>query len=82
MKIPEYLLADNSQDNPDRIYVVHTIEPRFIVGSYIEDFNTDQKILWISEKPESENEIADLLVAAEEFINNELDNQEDLFDEE
>ena len=81
MSFPKYLLADNSQDNPDRIYVVHTQEPKFIVGFDIEDFNVDQEIDWLSAKPESEDEIADLLVSAEEFLNNELDNQEDIFEE-
>ena len=81
MSLPKYLLADNSQDNPDRIYIVHTQEPEFIVGFDIEDFNIDQEIMWFANKPSSEDEIADLLISAEEFLNSELDNQEDIFEE-
>ena len=80
MDFPKFLLADNSQDNPDRIYVVHTEEPKFIVGFDIEDFNNEQETMWLDTKP-TEDEIADLLVSAEEFLTSELDNQEDLFDE-
>jgi len=80
MEFPKFLLADNSQDNPDRIYVVHTEEPKFIVGFDIEDFNNEQEIMWLNTKP-TEDEIADLLVLAEEFLSKELDNQEDIFDE-
>ena len=81
MDFPKFLLADNSQDNPDRIYIVHTQDPMFIVGFDIEDFNEEQKIMWMNDKPDSEEEIADLLVSAEEFLISELDNQEDIFDE-
>ena len=80
MNFPKFLLADNSQDNPDRIYVVHTEEPKFIVGFDIEDFNIEQEIMWLDAQP-NEDEIADLLVIAEEFLTSELDNQEDIFDE-
>ena len=80
MDFPKFLLADNSQDNPDRIYVVHTEEPKFIVGFDIEDFNNEQETMWLDAKP-TEDEIADLLVLAEEYLTSELDNQEDLFDE-
>ena len=80
MDFPKFLLADNSQDNPDRIYVVHTEEPKFIVGFDIEDFNNEQETMWLDTKP-NEDEIADLLVSAEEYLTSELGNQEDLFDE-
>ncbi len=80
MDFPKFLLADNSQDNPDRIYVVHTEEPKFIVGFDIEDFNNEQETMWLDTKP-IDDEIADLLVSAEEFLTSELDNQEDIFDE-
>jgi len=81
MQLPKFLLADNSQDNPDRIYILHTENPKFIVGFDIEDFNNEQKITWFDSKPESENKIADLLVLAEDFLENELDNQNNIFDD-
>ena len=37
--LPKFLLADNSQEMPDMLYVVHNETPRFIVGSDIEDFS-------------------------------------------
>ena len=30
--LPKFLLADNSQVLPDKIFVVHNEQPRFIVG--------------------------------------------------
>jgi hypothetical protein len=80
MSIPKFLLADNSQVDPDRIYVVHTETPKFIVGFDVEDFDLDQEIMWIDTKPAFQDEIDDLLADAEEFLNDELDNQEELFE--
>jgi hypothetical protein len=79
--IPKFLMADNSQDNPDRLYIVHTQKPSFIVGFDIEDFNLNQDIEWFDGEPDQEV-IADLLVDAEEFLELELSNQEDIFEEE
>jgi len=78
---PRFLMADNSQDNPDRLYIVHTEKPSFIVGFDIEDFNQNQEIQWFDGEPNDEV-VADLLVDAEEFLEAELDNQEDIFEEE
>jgi len=80
MSIPKFLLADNSQVDPDRIYVVHTETPKFIVGFDVEDFDLDQEIMWIDTKPAFQDEIDALLADAEEFLNDELDNQEELFE--
>jgi hypothetical protein len=80
MDLPKFLLADNSQNNPDRLYIVHTQKPRFIVGFDIDDFNTNQNTEWIDPQP-SEKEITELMTLAEEFLTDELDNEEFLFDE-
>lgn len=80
--LPRFLLADNSQESPDTIYVVHTEEPKFIVESDIEDFWSNQEIHWISEAPESPELIKSLLEEAENFLEDEFENQEDLYDEE
>jgi Zn-finger protein len=80
--LPRFLLADNSQESPDTIYVVHTEEPKFIVESDIEDFWSNQEIHWISEAPESQELIKSLLEEAENFLEDEFENQEDLYDEE
>ena len=78
--LPKFLLADNSQEVPDTIFVVHTESPRFIVESDIEDFWENQVIHWIDDDPQNEDFIAELLEEAEEFLENEFDSQEDLYD--
>ncbi|MBL7971820.1 MAG: hypothetical protein JNL03_09900 [Prolixibacteraceae bacterium] len=79
--LPKFLLADNSQDMPDMLYVVHNETPRFIVGSDIEDFSVNQTIYWIDEKPKDKELIAQLLEAAEEFLEAELENQDSYFED-
>jgi len=80
--LPRFLIADNSQELPETIFVIHTDEPRFIVESDIEDFNSNQNIHWIDKQPSKTSLIDDLLADAEDFLNTELENQEDLFDDE
>ena len=80
--LPKFLIADNSQELPNTIFVVHTESPRFIVESDVDDFNGNQVVHWIDEKPESDVVIEQLMDEAEDFLENEFDNQEDLYDEE
>lgn len=80
--LPKFLLADNSQELPNTIFVIHTESPRFIVESDVEDFTKNQIIHWIDEKPESDIVIEQLIEEAEDFLEAEFENQEDLFDEE
>lgn len=80
--LPKFLLADNSQELPDTIFVVHNEYPRFIVESDVDDFWSNQVIHWIDDQPESEVIIEQLLTEAEDFVEEEFDNQEDLYDEE
>jgi hypothetical protein len=80
--LPKFLLADNSQELPDTIFVVHTEFPRFIVESDVDDFGSNQAIHWIDDQPESETLIEQLLSEAEDFMEEEFNNQEDLYDEE
>jgi hypothetical protein len=79
--LPKFLLADNSQVLPDTIFVVHTEQPRFIVECDAEGFNVDQKIHWLDDVPESDALIKELLDLAEEFMEMELESQEELYDE-
>ena len=78
--LPKFLLADNSLETPETIFVVHTKTPRFIVESDIDDFWSNQVIHWIDGEPGDEEMIADLVEAAEEFLEKEFEN-EDLLDE-
>lgn len=80
--LPKFLIADNSQELPETIFVVHTESPRFIVESEIEDFQSNQKIHWIDQEPKDAKEIEALVGSAEDFLNSELEYQEELFDEE
>jgi len=80
--LPKFLIADNSQEFPEKIYVVHNEPPRFIIESDIEDFYSNQHMHWIDEKPDSDDYVEDLIGEAEDFIEAEFENQEDLFDDE
>jgi len=80
--LPKFLLADNSQVLPDRIFVIHTEQPRFIVGSNIEAFSVDQEITWIDDEPASGELKKELLEQAEEFLDLELEYEEELFNQE
>ncbi len=81
--LPKFLFADNSQESPDSIYVVHTQAPRCVIESIIDDdFQENNTIHWLDARPENKKEIEELVILAEKFLDDELDNQEDLFDEE
>ncbi len=79
--LPKFLIADNSQEAAGRLFVVHAEEPRFILEGSDEDFMEDQDIHWIDEPEENELELARLVSAAVEFLEKELESQEDLFDD-
>ena len=74
MKLPQYLIADNSQLEND-IFVIHTNFPRFILN-----IHTDE-IEWLdnfSEKEAKENaDIIELAIKkAYEFFDNEMKSYE------
>jgi hypothetical protein len=77
--LPKFLLADNSQVLPDKIFVIHNEQPRFIVGCDVEGFSIDQEIYWIDEEPASEELKLELLEQAEEFMDLELEYEEELY---
>jgi hypothetical protein len=79
--LPKFLLADNSQEAPDTIFVVHTEMPRFIVEADLEDFWKNQVIHWIDGEPGDEEMITAMVEAAEEFLEKEFENEELLADE-
>ena len=80
--LPRFLLADNSLDTPETIFVVHTQDPRFIVEADIDDFESNQKIHWIDAEPGDEKLIAQLVKEAEDFLEREFENEEFLDSEE
>lgn len=79
--LPKFLLADNSLEMPDTIFVVHNETPRFIVESDIEDFWNNQEVHWIDDAPENKEIIEQLLGEAEDFLVAELDNQDEYFED-
>ena len=80
--LPKFLLADNSQVDVETIYVVHNESPRFIVSGDIDVFSSNQKVYWIDDEPTSKEDVDRLVDEAEEFLEKELENQIDLFEEE
>jgi hypothetical protein len=80
--LPRFLLADNSLETPETIFVVHTETPRFIVEADIDDFGSNQVVHWIDGEPGDEDQIARLIEEAEEFLEKEFENEEFLDEEE
>jgi hypothetical protein len=74
--LPKFLLADNSLETPETIFVVHTETPRFIIETDIDDFESNQLIHWIDAEPDDEDVIAQLVDEAEEFLEKEFENEE------
>ena len=74
--LPRFLLADNSLETPETIFVVHNETPRFIIEADIDDFGHNQHIHWIDEEPGDANLIAQLVEEAEEFLEREFENEE------
>jgi hypothetical protein len=77
--LPKFLLADNSQVLPDKIFVIHNEQPRFIIGCDVEGFSIDQEIYWIDEEPVSDELKKELFEQAEEFMDLELEYEEELY---
>ena len=75
--LPKFLLADNSLEAPESIYVVHNENPRFIIESDIDDFWSNQKIHWIDEEPGNEELVTQLIEEAEEFLEMEFEQEFD-----
>lgn len=74
--LPRFLLADNSLETPETIFVVHNENPRFIIEADIDDFENNQHIHWIDGEPGDEDLIAQLVNDAEEFLEREFENEE------
>ena len=47
--LPKFLIADNSQEALDLVYVVHTEKPRCIIQCDLDGFYSNQKIYWFDE---------------------------------
>lgn len=78
--LPKFLIADNSQNAPGKLFVVHTESPRFILEGNDDDFSEEQVLHWIDDEVTDPVALDNLLEAAEKFLDDELDSQEDLYD--
>ncbi len=78
--LPKFLMADNSQERPGKLYVVHMQSPRFVLEGSDEDFSQEQNMYWLDEPVTDENVIEKLKQEAENFLEKELDSQEELYD--
>ena len=79
--LPKFLIADNSQELPEKIFVVHCFTPQFILECELDDPYERPIYHWIDEEP-IEEEVNALTEDAFEFLENELDSQEDLYEDE
>lgn len=79
--LPRFLIADNSQESIDKIFVVHTKVPRCIIECEVDSVDTNQEIHWIDAEP-SADAVEMLLEEADKFLFDELENQENLYDQE
>lgn len=71
MQAPKFLIADNS-DYPEKMYILHTEFPSFLMDVETED------IEWYDELEEEsdvdiENEVAELIELAYKFFDKEMD---------
>jgi len=79
--LPKFLIADNSQDSLGKLFVVHTESPKFILEGSDEDFSENQLMHWLEDVNISEEDSNELIALAEKFLDVELANQEDLYDD-
>lgn len=80
--LPKFLIADNSQELPDNIFVLHTESPKFLVKFNLNDINYQNiETYWFDKTPDDKKLVDELIKDSEEFLINELENQENFLDE-
>ncbi len=77
MDLPKFLIADNS-DFPDKIFIVHTDYPRFILDVENEDLEFLENLEEEEEDDSFNDEVTALVEQALVFFDREMD----LYDEE
>lgn len=70
MKLPKFLLADNSQ-NPEDIFVLHTEFPRFLINLSSDEIEWFDDLSGVDEN-ELANEVAILMDEAGDFYEQEM----------
>ncbi len=77
--VPKFLMAENTQEKPDLVYVVHTQTPMFVLANNIHDFEEEPIVYWLDQKPDDNAHIEELVEEAIEFINLEYEHQEAMY---
>ena len=75
-KLPKFLIADNSQEAIDILYVVHCETPKCIIQCGLDGIYDNTYIHWLDEEPKNEEVIESLLNDADEFLEDELTDPE------
>lgn len=78
--LPRFLLANNTQEALEIVYIVHTTNPRCIIEGNVGDFKKTQQVHWIDPKPQNPEAVKKLLADAEKFFSREYDMGEDFDD--
>ena len=74
--LPTFLIADNSQETPENVFVVHTDFPRFIAQFELDDIEAEPVIFWFDETPENKDEIENFASLAFNFLMDEMESQD------
>ncbi len=79
--LPKFLIGDNTQECPDKIFIIHTQTPRCFLEGNLEGQDESFEVHWIDEVPTQEN-VEKLIEEANDFLDAELESQEVLYDDE
>ncbi len=72
MELPKFLIADNS-DFPDKIFIIHTEFPRFVLDVETDDVEFLEELEEEDDNEEFEQEVAELLEQALTFFDREME---------
>lgn len=72
MELPKFLIADNS-DFPDKIFIIHTEFPRFVLDVETDDVEFLEELDEEDDNEEFEQEVAELLEQALTFFDREME---------
>ncbi|ADX68508.1 MULTISPECIES: hypothetical protein [Weeksella] len=72
MDLPKFLIADNS-DFPDKIFIIHTEFPRFVLDVETDDVEFLEDLDEEDDNEEFEQEVGELLEQALTFFDREME---------
>lgn len=71
MELPKFLIADNS-DFPEKIYILHTEYPRFLLDVETDDVEWFEDLSDEEESEDFDTEVANLIEQALDFYDKEM----------